>query len=490
MSLPGTTTTELDGALGSMPVKQKILCVVGVSSSGTANTPAGYGNKKALAADFGVGPMVEMASRAIDRGCIALVCRTGATTTGAMETIDDSHVTGTAVSFITHTSSTYPLDDYQVKVVITTGGTTGTAGIVYKVSLDGGRTYGPLTALGTALVIAPSSTGVSFTITTGKTFIAGDYFTVTTTAPAPSASEVTTALTACQNTATQWSVAGLAFPIDGTIFDNVETAFAAMSTAGKPRAWVGGFRIPTDSESESQYKTAFETAFSTKVSSYGSLCAGAVQLVSSLQGGYIKGSNFRRPVAFHVAPETAAVDEHINIADVNLGAAVGASLVDANGNNAYHDESINPGLDGDRACTLRTWDGDLQGVYVTRPRIFCSDGSDFTIMPLRRVMNLARIAIRGYLIRRLNRPVQVDKRTGYILEAEAKEIEAGGNAVLKSVLGGAPKASSWSFTVRRDDNLLSTKTMNTETRIVPLAYPETINNTIGFENPALVQIAA
>lgn len=490
MTLPGLNTTELDGALGSIPSGAKILAVAGVCSSGTPNAPAGYGNKRALYADFGVGPAVEMASRAIDAGCVVLICRTGQTTDGAMGTIDDAAVTGTAKTFITHTSGTKPLDDYQVKVLVTTGGTTGTAGIVYQVSLDGGRTYGPKTALGTALTIAPSTTGVSFDITTGKTLVAGDYWTVTTTAPAPNASEVTSALTALQNSATQWGVAGLAFPIDGTIFDVVETAFAAMSTAGKPRAYVGGFRIPTDTETESTYKTAFETALSAKATTYGSICAGAVQLVSSLQGGYIKGSSFRRPVCFHVAPATAAVEEHIDIADVNLGPATGAALADTNGNNAYHDESINPGLDDDRACTLRTWDGDVQGVYVTRPRIFCANGSDFSIMPLRRVMNLARIAIRGYLIRRLNRPVQVDKRTGYILEAEAQEIEAGGNAILKAALGGTPKASAWSFTVRRDDNLLSTKTMNTETRIVPLAYPETINNAIGFENPALVAIAA
>lgn len=483
MTQPNVSTTEIDGALGVIPTGSKVLAVVGVSSSGATATPAGYGNKKSLVAGFGVGPLVEMAARAIDLGCVALVCRTGQTTDGAMGTIDDSTVTGTAASFITHTASTKPLDDYQVRVLITTGGTTGTAGIVYQVSFDGGRNYGPKTALGTALIIAPSGTGVSFTITTGKTFVAGDYFSVTTTAPAPNATEVGTALDAIKNSATQWGVAGLAFPIDGTIFDTVETKFAAMSTAGKPRAYVGGFRIPTDSESESTYKTAFETAFSTRATTYGSICVGAAQIASA-----VSGRAYRRAWAFHVAPLTASVEEHIDVADVNLGAASGVSLVDANGNNVYHDESINPGLDDDRACVARSWDGDIQGTYVNRPRLLCADGSDFTIMPMRRVMNLARIAMRAYLIRRLNRPVRVDKKTGFILEAEAREIEAGGNAVLKAVLGGSPKASGWSCVVHRDDNLLSTKTMHVDTRIIPLAYVETIVETEGFTNPALQTI--
>ena len=190
-------------------------------------------------------------------------------------------------------------------------------------------------------------------------------------------------------------------------------------------------------------------------------------------------------VAFAVAPLVASVPEHIDVADVNLGAIVGASLTDANGNNVYHDESINPGLDDDRACTLRTWDGDVQGVYVTRPRVFSANGSDFSILPLRRVMNRARIAVRSFLIRRLNQPVLLDKRTGYILEKEALEIEAGCNAAIRSVLGAEPMASGWSTAVHRDDNILTTKTMNVDVRLVPLGYVEFINETIAFENPAL-----
>lgn len=480
MTLPAVTTTELDGALGAIPVGSKVLRIVGTSSLGPTNMPAGYGSKKALQADFGIGPLVEMAARALDLKCIALVCRSGQTTDGAMGTIDDSHVTGTAVSFITHTGSTKPLDDYQVVVKVVTGGTTGAAGVIYQVSLDGGRTFGPKTALGTALIIAPANTGVSFSITTGKTLVAGDYWTATTTAPAPNASEVTAALAALQSNPTRGHI-GLAFPIDATLFDAVETGLAAMSSAGKPSEYTGGFRIPTDAETESQYKTAFDTALGAKATVFGTICAGAEQMISS-----VSGYAYRRPVAFVVAPMTASVDEHIDIADVNIGPIPGVSLTDANGNNVYHDESINPGLDDSRACTLRTWDGDVQGVYVTRPRVFCPDGSDFSLMPLRRVMNIARVAIRAYLIRRLNQPVRVDKKTGFILEADALRIETGGNAILKALLGQQPMASGWSFVVHRNDNLLSTKTMNTDTRIIPLAYVENINNSIGFENPANV----
>ena len=474
---PSVSEQELQNALGVIPSGSKSLACVGVGSAGPVNPPAAYGSKTALVADFGYGPLVEMGCRAIDQGIVALVCRTGQTTAATTGTVS---LTGTGTSVPTADSTNAPLDDFQVRIKIITGGTRGTTGITYQWSVDGGRTYSAIIALGTAVIIAlPADTGVVIAIAAG-TLVAGDIIACTTVAPCPNATEVGTALTALQSTTSEWTVAGLAFPLTATLFDAVETSFAAMSAAGKPRAYVGNFRIPTDSESESTYKAAFDTAFSAKATIYGSICAGAAQIAS----GY-SGRAYRRAIAFHVAPETARRDEQTNIADVNLGPAVGVSLADANGNNVYHDESINPGLDDSRACVLRTWPDGPQGVYVNTPQIMCAAGGDFSRMPYRRVMNLARRTVRLYLIGRLNHEIRVNATTGFILEEEALDIEAGINARLKAVLGSAPKASGWSGVVRRNDNILSTKTIHVDTRIVPLAYPETIVETIGFTNPAL-----
>jgi hypothetical protein len=194
-------------------------------------------------------------------------------------------------------------------------------------------------------------------------------------------------------------------------------------------------------------------------------------------------------VSFAIASLEASAQQHINIADINRGSIRGCSIRDVNGNPDEHDEAINPGLDDARFTTLRTWEG-IAGVYVTRPRIFSAAGSDFDIMPKRRVMNLARRATREYLQRRLNQPIRVDRATGFILEEDALEIEAGGRAALASVLASSPKASGWSLVLSRTDNLLSTKTLTVTTRVVPLAYVEFIEESIGFTNPALqVQVA-
>jgi hypothetical protein len=61
---------------------------------------------------------------------------------------------------------------------------------------------------------------------------------------------------------------------------------------------------------------------------------------------------------------------------------------------------------------------------------------------------------------------------------------------MRSVLTAKPKASGIQFSLSRTDNLLSTRTLNGTARVIPLAYPETIQLQVGFLNPALQVVAA
>lgn len=479
MSQPAVTQTELDGQLGILsPATGRLLAVVGVSSSGTVDTPAAYGRTKPLIDAFGKGPLVEAAARHIElTGDPVVVVRTGQTTAGSSGSVT---FVGTGTSVVTVAGGSTPNDDYEIKIKVKTGGTIGVAGIELQVSYDNGRNYQPAVALLTAnTYLIPDAGGVTVNFAAG-TLVAGDTAAFRTTAPAPNATEVGTALEALKNSAQAWELALLAFPIDATIFDTVETKFAGMVSAKKYRAWVGNARMPNAGESEATYLSSLTSAFSAKATKFGELCAGANKLISSA----VSGRKYRRPVSFAVGSLEAGVDHHINIADVNLGPIPGCSIVDDNGNPDEHNESVNPGLDDQRFTVLRTWEG-RQGVYVNRPRLFSSAGSDFDIMPKRRVMNIARAATRAYLETRLNQPILVDKATGFILEEEALEIEAGGRAALAAVLSAKPKASAWSLVIARNDIILTTKTLTVTTRIVPLAYVEFIEESIAFENPAL-----
>jgi hypothetical protein len=484
MTLPGVTITELDGALGVLPpTTGKMLAVVGVTDTGPVATPAAYGRVTDLVADFGAGPGVESAARYIQvHGRPVLFTRVAASDNGSVGAVTSDALGGTSV--VTIATSPTPNDDYEFLLKILTDGTVGTAGITAQISYDGGRSFGPAFALGTAVTYEiPGAGGVSFAFAVG-TLKAGATYAARATAPAPDATTLATALTALGATIAAWEIALMAFPLIAATFDAVETAFASFFTRGKYCAWVGNTRIPNAAESESSYKTALDTIFSAKTTKTGSLYGGALKVISS-----VSGRQYRRPVAFVTGALEQSVSEEIDIADVNLGGLIGVSIRDANGNPDEHDESINPGLDDSRFATLRTWDG-LSGVYVTRPRLFSAEGSDFQLMPHRRVLNLAHAALRMYFIRRLNKPIRVDRTSGLILESEALEIEAGATAAMSAVLMAKPKASGVQFVLSRFDNVLSTKTLTGTARVIPLAYPEYVNLEVGFYNPAITVQAA
>lgn len=485
MTQPAVVITEQDGALGVLPPSSgRLLAVVGPASSGTNDTPATYARVKDLVAAFTSGPAVEAAAHFIDAyGKAVLFVKSAASVAGSVGSV--TSVPGTGTAEITIASSPTPNDDYELVLKIVAGGTVGTAGITYQLSYDGGRTYGPTTALGTADEITiPGAGGIVWELETGETVAAGATFSARATGPSSNSTDLNSALTALAASMASWELCLFATPIDATIFDAVETKFAGMFTAGKYHGWIGNTRMPAAAESEATYLSSLSTAFSSKSSKRGSLYAGACKLTSA-----VSGRKYRRPVAFSTGAREGSVSEEIDIADVNLGSLPGVAIRDSNGNQDEHDESLSPGLDDARFAVLRTWDG-RAGVYVNRPRLFSSEGSDFQLMPHRRVMDLTHAALRQYFIGRLNKPIRLNKTTGFILESEALEIEAGARSAMRSVLLAKPKASDIQFSLSRTDNLLSTKTLTGTARVLPLAYPEFINLDVGFVNPALLVQAA
>jgi hypothetical protein len=465
-----------------------LYAVIGGAPSGPLNTPSTFGRVKDLVAAFSIaganpGPAVEAACHYIERyGRPVVFTRVTASVAGTMGALDVTSFAGTSVPTIA--ASPAPNDDADVVVEFPTGGTIATPGIIYRYSLDGGVTFGPKKALlaATSLTIPELGT-LQFNFAAG-TITTASVLRARANAPVWNTTDLGLGLDALKVWVGTWEILHVVGNLDATGFDAVELKIAAMVALGKDHPWIGHFRMPNAAESEASYKTAFDTAFSGKSTTYGVVCAGAIDMISS-----VSGRKYRRPWSFSYAAREASVSEEVNTADVNLGAMPG-DIRDTAGNVKHHDETANPGLDDSRACVARTWDDDFQGVYVNRPRLLSGETSDFDILPKRRVMNTGKKALRAYLQRRLNKPIRVSKKTGFILEEEAKEIEAGANAVLRGALLQKPKASDAFFVLSRTDNVLSTKTLTGECRIVPLAYPEQVNvDPIAFFNPAL-QIAA
>lgn len=472
MSSPGITITERDGAIGVLPNGKRLYACVGISSKGPLNTPAAYARTQDVIATFGEGPNVEAACLYIDtysRPCV--VVRTGSGVVGTVSAVD-SVKAGTSV--VTVAASPTPKDDLEIVLTIIKGGTRGTPGVTYTVSLDAGRTPGPETALGAGTSIAIADAGITLELAAG-TFVTGDTHAVSTTAPNYTADELATALEALKLTAINWEIVNATGPAEATRIVKLNDKLVSMAAAGKYCVFLTSARIPAIEETEAEYLEDLSEAL-TGSTKYGAVCAGGCKTISA-----ISGRVQRRPISFAVGALQASVDEHINIADTNLGELPGVVIRDANGNPDEHDEIINPGLDDARFLTLRTQDG--AGVYVNRPRLFSAAGSDFRTIPDRRVINLAHVALRSYFKRRLNTRILVNETTGFILEREAREIELGAIAAMRSLLMAAPKASGVNFKLSRTDNILATSTLTGQGFVIPLGNVEFIDLEVSYFNP-------
>jgi hypothetical protein len=311
-------------------------------------------------------------------------------------------------------------------------------------------------------------------------------------APSGSGTDIASALTALGNSSTPWEICLITGPIDAARFSSIETVFAGAKFADK--MWIGNARTPTYTafvpESDATYQTALEGIFNSLSTTKGGICAGAAQIAN--------GADFRlytRAIAPSIAARLNSLDEHVDIAQIDLGALPGITLRDSKGNPVAgeHDETVAPGLDDDRFTVLRTIDG-YGGAYVNNGRILSTPGSDFKYFQHVRVINRARRALYAYLVLRLSKGIRVSTSTGKILEEEAVEIESGAHQAIDAVLSPKRMASGGGYAkgryvqLSRDDLLLQTETLTGSARVVPLGYPKFINFDIGLLAPKIIQV--
>lgn len=477
MSIPSVNFTILDGTQGVQSTGTRYVAVVGPTSTGTANTVTTAAQVRTLTTAYGVGPAVEQAAFMIERkGSRIVFVKADASVAGTAELI--SVPSGSGISEVTIHTGASPNDDRDIWIKVETGGTLGVAGITLRVSHDGGNNYGALVALGTGMYYAVPEIGTLQIDFAAGTLPSGGLIKIRCNAPTCNATDIGNALEALSRSSLTFDQITIAAPVDATVGAAIDVKLAAMFAAGKYRYWVGNTRMPHADETEAEYQTAMAAIRASYTSVYGCLCSGACTLTSS-----VSSRSYRRPASFVIAAEEGAAALSENTAAPARGALVGVLLRDVNGLPIHHDEYEDPGLDDQYFTTLRSLPTG-GGVFITRPRIFAPEGSDFRLVPHRRVLNRACEVALGYFQMRLNQPLAIDPSTGKILETEAVSIETRATATLRGVLMARPDCSSVRCVVSRDDNILSTGTLSAEIRIVPLGYPEQISITVGYLNPA------
>lgn len=162
------------------------------SSKGTNFVPNGLGSQQQVLAEtiYGAGPVREGGYIAAVAPVSTVWVKVPATAVLGMASSILSSISGTAAPGAIGGTI---LDGFDVVVVITTAGTIGTS-YAYKVSLDGGNTFGTPIAVTTSLSMAITgtlngvsiATGITVALTSAQTFILNDTFAFFTLPPSQS----------------------------------------------------------------------------------------------------------------------------------------------------------------------------------------------------------------------------------------------------------------------------------------------------------------
>ena len=485
----GVNFTILDNGLGtSSPGSGNTLAVIGVSSAGTANQPFQSPQPQPFVTNFGYGPGPELAAKiANDTGNNTIFVKATTITAGSNGAVTATRVGGLSTSAMTLTGT--PLDTYYGNVTVLAGGTIGTAGIQLAISLDAARTVYATANMLTATTFAIPNTGLTLNFAAG-TLTAGDVFTWVSTEPkwsdATAVSAMQSLISAIVPSPVDVIVVGDTASGDASAFDSemntlfLSKRFCRLLTNARDALWGG-----TSTETEVAWMNSIETDFSTFTSVNGRTHVG---------GGHynfispISQTQFRRPLLFGAASRDSAVAIQVDLGRV-LDGAIPIVLPALPDGFIYHDESVNAGLDANRFMSMWSLAG-LPGLYIKNPNSMAAPGSDFKWLQYGHIVDASCVIAYNYFVKQLSNSVRVDSKTGYILPQDKGRMENTVNALLATGLTNAGAVSSVTATINGATNILSTSQLPVTISIVPLAYLKTINVTITFLNPALVQVSS
>jgi hypothetical protein len=367
-----------------------------------------------------------------------------------------------------------PVDAYRLVVTIVKAGARGTA--QFTVSRDNGANTSRAYTTAATFVVPDSGIVLAFT---DAAYVAGDVYTATTTPPAFTSADAQTAVgAALQN----------AIPFEGIhIVGTPATAAAAVTLATmldtelqsaeeEVGSYVWGVVECPSTEADATVQSAVANFES--VTGHVSIAIGDGDYTSKLTALV-----FKRNAAWPYCTRLASTKYSRHPGAVEDGALPGVSAI-------YDAASGTPTadvFDDSRFVTLRTVQGEV-GYYVCRGNTMDDVTADTNEMQRVRVIYaVARIIQKG-LTQWLNSDWRIDPETGHLDDRDLGLLESAlENAVKAELMGqrGSSKdeISDVSVLLDPEANLLSSSTLPADVAIVPKAYAEQLEATLGFVNP-------
>ena len=373
-----------------------------------------------------------------------------------------------------------PLDAYNAIVLITQAGLLGEA--AFKYSLDGGVRYSGEIAIPGDGLYTIEDTGLPLVFENGEGglgFSAGDSFAFTTTAPGYTLDALEASLQAWLDSTTQ---AGF-LHILGNGGTDPEPLTSSVKTfledaEGKHKFTFALLETRDQSDDELTVKT-YQKALKTE---WAEVSYFRLMVVPGYVDVYLPASKMtaRRSAAWPIGGRMASrpFSEDPGRYDVGDLHNVEAIYMDAR-----KDKTLN-----DSGFTLLTTYDDEELFYCQGGQMKVPTTSDYRFTKEIAVMNVACAAAYKASKKYINTNVRVDRKTGKVLEMDARSIDSSMTKAVEQKLfppAGEQHASAVSVTFGRDSNLLSNPKGSMKVRLVPLATIRELAIDIGFENPFL-----
>lgn len=456
-----------DGALGVLPAKATgIFGAVGVCSNPTNGiiilTDPEDANEK-----LGGGPLRDVVCQALAMAKTTVYVKgIAGSTPGTIGSV--THV-GTGGGTLTMSGN--PKNEYKVVVKIVTGGGLNVA--VAVISVDGVETK--RFTIPTDGVYTLTYTGLTFTFAVADeaTFVEGDTYSFETTAPKASNAEI---------------LAG----VDELLDSNYDYEFIAVSGVSDTTLWAA-LATKAESAATSRYRYIHFKCQGRYLSSSETLDGWVGALTGTERGltvggrvqvcvawvessDAITGEVDRRPGLGWCCGMSAQKDIHEPVDHVGSSALSGITKILPEGMNDGH---INA-LDNAGYVTFCQYIGKT-GVYITHGRMFAEATSDYGLEERRRVMDYACKTVRLVQLDYINSTVAI----GADGSIEGLDMFKAISANVLNEMKKIGQISGYEIDIDPTQNILSTETLRTKIRIVPLGKMTFIENEISYKNPVL-----
>lgn len=464
--LPGVYINIQDGGLGLLPATSEGLqAKVGVCSAGEINQVVALSDPAQAVSNFGTGPLVNALLDAFAAGAgVIYAVRANGDIAGSV-----GAVTKTGTGSGSMTAAGTPLDAYEAIVEILTTGRLNTA--TFRYSLDGGDNWSGAITVPQAGAYAIPGTGVTITFTEGtppeNSFVAGDRYAFTVTAPTASVASVNDAIDALLASSYLYEFIHVVGPSDNAMWAALDVRAAEAEADCRYIHFLAEARGPNAGETVDQWVAALLAMRESFASTRVSVVAGRFELIDQATG-----RSMDRNGAGLYSGRLSKIKTHVSPGRYIDGPMPGVVGLRPNGINEAHILS----LDQAGFITFRQYKGS-NGFYITNGRMMAEQTSDFRYVELRRVMDEACTLV--YLA--ALQSVQAEGTPAGLDALEARMTSP------LQVMVGAGKITRGRVVIPRDQNILAGAVLRAIVKIVPIAIMREIEISIGFENPFLTK---